>query len=72
MNLTTAEKNELAKDPAVRAVLDAFGGKIEDYLMVGQPKLFTPPPAAEADAPAPIARPAPHHHEPDHDEDDDE
>jgi len=41
--LSTAERNELAKDPAVKAVMDAFGGSIVHYEM-GQPMLFAAPP----------------------------
>ena len=48
LNLSTAERNELAKDPAVKAVIDAFGGSIVHY-EAGEPMLFSPPPAPPAE-----------------------
>jgi len=49
LSLSTAERNELANDPAVRAVVEAFGGTVDHY-EVAQPMLFTPPPAEEGEA----------------------
>ena len=49
LNLSTAERNELANDPAVKAVIDAFGGSVVHY-EVGQPVLFSPPPESTAEA----------------------
>jgi DNA polymerase-3 subunit gamma/tau len=66
-NLSTAEVNELAKDPAVKAVLEAFGGSIVHY-EVGQPMLFAAPPEAPS---APAQTPTPHQ-EPLHEEEDEE
>jgi len=43
-SLSTEERNELSNDPAVKAVIDAFGGSVVHY-EVGQPVLFSPPPA---------------------------
>jgi len=59
LNLSTAERNELAKDPAVKAVIDAFGGSVVHY-EVGQPMLFSPPPAPSAEA---EAKPEEHVHD---------
>jgi DNA polymerase-3 subunit gamma/tau len=66
-SLSSAEVNELAKDPAVKAVIDAFGGKIEHY-EVGQPMLFAAPPEPP---PAPAQTPAPHQ-EPFHEDEDED
>jgi hypothetical protein len=66
-NLSTAEVNELAKDPAVKAVLEAFGGSIVHY-EVGQPMLFAAPPETQS---APAQTPTPHQ-EPLHEEEDEE
>jgi DNA polymerase III gamma/tau subunit len=64
-SLSSAEVNELAKDPAVKAVVEAFGGKIDHYEL-GQPVLFAPPPEApSAQAPAP-------HQEPFHEDEDED
>jgi len=66
-SLSSAEVNGLAKDPAVKAVVDAFGGKIDHYEL-GQPMLFAPPPeapSAKAQAPTP-------HQEPLHDDEDED
>ncbi len=66
-SLSSAEVNELAKDPAVKAVVDAFGGKIDHYEL-GQPMLFAAPPEA---ASAPDQTPQPHQ-EPFHDDEDED
>ncbi len=65
VNLSSAERNGLAQDPAVKAVVDAFGGSIVHY-EVGQPTLFPAPPEAPA---APVQMP---HQEPFHDDDDED
>ncbi len=44
--LSTAEKSEIVKDPAVRAVLDLFGGDVVDFLRDG-PAPATPPAGEE-------------------------
>ena len=51
LNLSTAERNELAQDPSVKAVIDVFGGSIVHY-EVGPPTLFSPPPASQAETDA--------------------
>jgi len=45
--LSTAERNELAKDPAVQAVTGLFGGDVVDIRLAGG--LFGPPAAADED-----------------------
>jgi hypothetical protein len=41
--LSTAERNQLAKDPAVKAAADLFGGEVVDIRI--DPTLFETPPA---------------------------